>query len=240
MTTQLLNRQARLVEYLTSADAIFPGNIQSRTDPALAGIDRGMLDLEARFSHEKRMEKIAAVFPATFDLLGADLDGIVRGFVEGCPPRHISRIENARQFHHFLTARWKREPPAQPYWPDVAACELACAEVRNETDGGAPGEAAPAETERPGVRRKPSIVLLRAAYDIRPIFENRRAFAGPIKRESSLAVTMISGEPQIFELAPHVFDILSALDRWTPLDELSGAEELITDLADAGLLELRR
>ena len=42
-----------------------------RSTRRLQGIDRGMLHLEARFSHEKRMEKIAAVFPVTFALIGA-------------------------------------------------------------------------------------------------------------------------------------------------------------------------
>src|SRR4051794_37897459 len=96
MTRRLLDRQVRLLEYLTSGEAIFRDNRKGTIDPALQGIDRGMLDIEARFSHEKRMEKIAAVFPVTFDLLGAGLDGIVRNFVEACPPSDISRIENAR------------------------------------------------------------------------------------------------------------------------------------------------
>src|SRR6185295_14431270 len=170
MTRRLLDRQVRLLEYLTSGDAIFRGNRQAPIDPALQGIDRGMLHLEARFSHEKRMEKIAAVFPVTFDLIGAGLDGIVRGFVDACPPLDISRIENARQFYDFLTARWKREPPAPCYLPDVAACELACAQVRVAPDAGEPATA-PVDAARAGIRRKRGVVLLRAAYDIRAIFE---------------------------------------------------------------------
>ena len=237
MTRRLLDRQVRLLEYLTSGDAIFRGNRQTPIDPALQGIDRGMLHLEARFSHEKRMEKIAAVFPLSFDLMGAELDGIVRGFVDACPPLDISRIENARQFHDFLTAHWKRQPPAPLYLPDVAACELACAQVRVEPDTGAPA-AAPVDTARTRIRRKPGVVLLRAAHDIRAIFEN--GVTAPIERETPLAITLVSGEPQIFELTPEIFDLLTALERWVAIDELPGADELIASLADAGMLELSR
>jgi hypothetical protein len=239
MTRRLLDRQVRLLEYLTSGDAIFRGNRQAPIDPALQGIDRGMLHLEARFSHEKRMEKIAAVFPVTFDLIGAGLDGIVRGFVDACPPLDISRIENARQFYDFLTARWQREPPAPRYLPDVAAFELACAQVRVASDTGEPATV-PVDTARAGIRRKPGVVLLRAAYDIRAIFENGRGATAPIERETPLAITLASGEPQIFELTPEIFDLLSALERWVAIDELPGADELIASLADAGMLELSR
>src|SRR3954467_13519535 len=115
---RLLHRQVKMLEYLTSGDAIFGGNGPAPTDPALSGINREMLHLEARFSHEKRMEKIADVFPATFSLLGSGLAGVVRDFVRTCPPLDISRIENARQFHDFLTARWGRKPPSKLYLPD--------------------------------------------------------------------------------------------------------------------------
>jgi hypothetical protein len=198
-----------------------------------------MLHLEARFSHEKRMEKIAAVFPVTSDLLGAGLDGIVRGFVDACPPLDISRIENARQFYDFLTARWKCELPAPRYLPDVAACELACAQVRVEPDAGEPATA-PDDAARAGIRRKPGVVLLRAAHDIRTIFENGHAATAPAERETPLAITLVSGEPRIFELTPEIYDLLSALEHWVAIDELPGAEELIVSLADAGILELSR
>src|ERR1700722_683741 len=102
MTTRLLDRQVRLLEYLTSSGAIFGDETDAALDQSLQGIDRRMLHLEARFSQEKRMEKIIAVFPKTFRLLGADRVAIVRKFVEAWPPTDITRIENARQFYDFL------------------------------------------------------------------------------------------------------------------------------------------
>src|SRR5262245_47901634 len=72
MPASLLQRQIDLLEYLTSADAIFGESADAPSVPHLQGFDLAPLRLEARFSHEKRMEKIIAAFPRMFDLLGAD------------------------------------------------------------------------------------------------------------------------------------------------------------------------
>ena len=130
----LLDRQVSLLEYLTSGEAIFGDSCGNLRDPILQGIDRRLLDIEARFSHEKRMDKIAAVFPMTLALLGEDRDAAVREFVHACPPVDIGRLENARQFSDFLISRWGTRRPALPYLPDVTACELACVQVRMDAD----------------------------------------------------------------------------------------------------------
>jgi hypothetical protein len=234
MTGPLLNRQVRLLEYLTSGDAIF-GATRDRLDPELAGIDRGLLDLEARFSHEKRMEKIAGVFPVGFGLLGANAENLAREFAEACPPHDISRIENARQFQGFVAGRVEANALAPPYLADVTACELACAEARLRAD--APHDDEPAVALRPAIRRNPAVVLLRTAYDIRGAFED--SSAAPAPRETCLAIAWASGAPHILELSPEVFDVLAALDGWAALDELPEAEELAAELVQSGLLELR-
>jgi hypothetical protein len=237
---RLLHRQARLLEYLTSGDAIFGDGRDVHFDAALQGIDRALLHIEARFSHEKRMEKIAAVFPKTFALLGADRDAIMREFVEACPPVDISRIESALQFRDFLTARWQRQPPAACYLPDVTACELALAQVRIDGDGELTVNAVRTQAGLPGIRRKPGVVLLSARFDIRPIFEGGSEGANLIERKVPLAIAHHAGEPRIFELAPEVFDLLAALDRWVAVDEFPDSDGLIADLTEAGLLEVRR
>ena len=56
MSSQLLERQVRLLVHLTSAGAIFGD--AAGTSQAPPGIDAGLLRLEACFSHEKRMEKV--------------------------------------------------------------------------------------------------------------------------------------------------------------------------------------
>ena len=119
ISNRLLKRQVSLLRYLTSGGAIFGD--RGPLDPDLHGVDGTLLRMEARFSHEKRMEKIAAVFPRTFDLLGSEREALIREFVDACPPVDIARLANARQFHDFLSARWRRQPPRRAYLPDVAA-----------------------------------------------------------------------------------------------------------------------
>src|SRR5712671_4814497 len=102
MVAQLLDRQISLLEYLTSSGAIFGADSRAFPDRAPQGFDPGLLRLEASFSHEKRMEKIHAVFPHTFRLLGDARTEVIRDFTAAFPPIDISRVGNARQFHEFL------------------------------------------------------------------------------------------------------------------------------------------
>ena len=240
MAKRLLDRQAKLLAYLTSGEAIFGDKSGIPIDPALRGIDRALLHVEARFSHEKRMEKIAAVFPRTFALLGTDLGTVLRAFVEACPPFDISRIENARQFCGFLTARWESRPPAPPYLPDLAACELACARACIEADSESEVEIDAAHIGLPAIRRKPGVILLQTRFDIRPLFESGRDTVDPLESDVRLAIAFCAGEPRILELTPEIFDLLAALDEWVVAGELANAEGLIAELAEAGVLEVRR
>jgi hypothetical protein len=244
MAARLLDRQVRLLEYLTSGVAIFGEGEDAPLAPALRGIDRRLLRLEARFSHEKRMEKIIAALPRTFHRLGADRAAIVRAFVEACPPTDITRLENARQFYDFLCACWRQEPPEPPYLPDVAACEFVITKLRNSS------KAAPSNPASGGpplvntVRRHRDVVLLRCAYDVRPIFEGDQSEAFS-KRDTRLAFAIPRGveQPMICELLPPIFDVLGVLDDWTDRSVLgTGPEvdELIGELEQHGLIEMRR
>jgi hypothetical protein len=248
MPSSLLDRQVSLIHHLTSADTIFGGGCGAMfgagtgngLDKALHGIDPRLLQLEARFSHDKRMEKIVAVFPRTFALLGTDRDAIVAAFTAACPPTDISRIENARQFYGFTAARWRRERPEPRYLPDVAALELACANSRAAAD-----YRVSAEDRAVGIRRDPSVVLLRTIYDVRAMFENGARHDAPIMSEATLAIATPAGagEPMIFELTAEVFDLLAALDQWTDPDAFAGSPDvnaLVGELAAMRLLELRR
>jgi hypothetical protein len=250
MAGRLFDRQVSLLEYLTSGTAIFGGKVDSALERSVRGFDRDMLRLEARFSYRKRMEKILAAFPKTFALLGGEQDlivqEIVQEFVETCPPVDISRLVNARQFHDFLSGRWQRTPPAPPYLPDVAACELACATVRVDVDERGPATV-PDEGKPPRkhIRRRPGVILLRCRFDIRPIFETDAADCDPPERDTPLVVAMAprTPQPQVSELPPVIFDLLAALDDWTDPAELGGTAELkavIRELAEHGLLEVAR
>ena len=247
MPARLLQRQISLLEYLTSADAIFGEGIDAPPVPHLQGFDLAPLRLEACFSHEKRMEKIIAAFPRTFDLLGDDQATVIRDFVAACPSVDIRRIENARQFYDFVCARWEATPPQLPYLRDVTSCELAIATIRIK------GKARPSQPVAAGhamrFRRNREAVFLPCAYDIRPIFEGGASEAQaseiPALRDVMLAILIPPGndEPAIFEVPASVYALLVELDTWTEraaLGPIEGLDELISELAEHGLLEVSR
>jgi hypothetical protein len=240
MSGTLLDRQVRLIEHLTSGAAIFGAARGASVDQAPPGFDGGLLHLEARFSHEKRMAKIEWVLSSTLDLLGSARAAVIRDFVEACPPASISRLENARQFHDFLSARWLDEAPEPPYLPDVAACELAYASARSSDKQGFEGGE---DATLGGIRRHRSVILVRCSYDVRSILEGRAGEAAVAKRDTPLAVSMPTGaeHPLVSKLSPELFDLLEMLDDFVDLDTFSNlpeVSELIADLTGRGLLEV--
>jgi len=240
MSNRLLDRQVRLLDYLTSGAVIFDDMREVSPDDALAGIDCGLLRLEARFSYQKRMQKIAAVFPRTFDVLNGHADAMIRDFVNSYPPRDIGRLENARQFHDFLCASRERFAHLPPFLCDVAACELAYAQVRAGDGTRSAGKDAPPNA----IRRDPRVVLLRCSHDVRPIFETALTRGDPVARETLVGVAVPAGadQPRIFELLPPVFDLLSAMDGWidpTSILATPKLNALVRDLSTAGLIEVR-
>lgn len=242
---RLLDRQVRLLDYLTSGSVIFGEDEDATLDPALQGIDPRLLRLEACFSHEKRMEKIIAVFPKTYRLLGAERAAIVQAFVNACPPTGTARIENARQFYGFLSSRWRLEPSQPPYLPDVAACEFAFATVRGAIGTPKAEPAGISQPRRHRIRRHPDMVLLRCAYNIRPVVEDDAQQIAVVKSDTPLAIAIPPGAryPAVFEVTPDVYDFLGALHDWTDRSELATApqvDELICELVQLGLVEVRR
>ena len=246
MANRLLDRQASLLAHLTSGAAIF--GRAAPCDHALDGIDPALLHLEAKFSYEKRIEKIAATLPRGFAILGARADAVLRAFAEACPPTEMGRIDNARQFHAFVAAQWRDAPP---HLADVMACELAraaAAQAGGEVAlGGTHAALGTTPAALGAIRRRPGVVLVRCGYDVRQIFEQGGAGAPgrdvPM-RDTPLAVTVAPGatEPQIFELPPALFDLLAALDDWTDPSAFgghAGADALIRDLAAHALIEVR-
>jgi hypothetical protein len=238
----LLERQASLIACLTSGATIFGDGGDAAEDPALHGIDRASLRVEARLSHDKRMENIAAIFPRTFAILKRSRNPIVRAFAETCPPVGSGRMENARQFRDFLFTRRADALLEPPCLRDVAALEFACATARIR--GGDPAlQAEDAGTRPPGwFRRRPEVVLLRCEYDLRTVFEGGSDGAVPIQRDTPLAISFPPGaeSPQIFELAPIGFDLLARMDDWTDpitLGDSPEVRELLRELVRCGLIE---
>ena len=243
MTDRLLDRQSRLLDYLTSGAAIFDSSGDPAREPVLSGIDRGLLRLEARYSHEKRMAKIEWVLNRTLSLLGSNRSLIVRDFAEVCPPMSAERLENARQFYDFLSARWQSQSPEPPYLPDIALFELTYAAVR----GGAMRNPAPATGSclRPGsIRRHPNVTLIHCAYDIRPALEGI-AETAPVRSDTRFAITLLSGvaEPVVCALSCELFAALEMFDEFVDPDafqDMPGADDLIASLTAGGFLEVSR
>jgi hypothetical protein len=246
MANSLLDRQRSLVEYLTSTAGILDERPQGQVAPSLDGIDRGLLQIEAHFSHSKRMEKISAVFPKTFELIGDRQAEIVCAFVAACPPASISRLDNARQFHRFLTTQCRHKLLERPHIGDVATCELACAAIdADDEDPATMADESEIETPQGAIRRCAAVILLRCGYDIRPIFEGRAGQTAPSKRELPLVVAQAPGtdHPQVFEVPPPVYDLLAALEHWTVPPPASAAPwmgRILAELAERGVIEVRQ
>jgi hypothetical protein len=241
MPDQLLERQARLVEHLTSGAGIFGTARGLSNEPALHGLDLGLLHLEARFSYEKRMQKIEWVLTRTLELLGDRRAALTREFVDACPPTGISWLENARQFHDFLKSHWLREAPDPAFLPDVAAYEIAYATVRAGKTALPPLSETSIDAPPGAVRRYPGVVLLRCAHDIRSLLEGRDD--APARREMRLAVTMLpaTDAPQVSELSADLYELLEMLDAFVDpavFEDTPEAEKLIQSLAAGGLIEV--
>ena len=246
----LLDRQVELLVYLTSARAIFDDGRDVALPPLLREIDPVRLGLEARFSYEKRIEKLARVFPHTLELLKKDQAEILRRFAEACPPTGIGILETAQQFFAFLSARPRSCPPFSAYLLDVARCEFALGEARFRRTEPLEREAPNPMQERCGkvrsraVRRAESVTLVRCTHDVRPVFENAPASAAPNRRDTPLVIAKprAAMEPEIFEIPATLFDLLAALDHWTEqrlFDQAAGGGLLIADLVQRGLLEVQ-
>jgi hypothetical protein len=238
MSTRLLDLQTSLLEYLTSAAAIF-GDRPVSPDHDLHGVDIGRLRLEARFSFDKRLAKISSVFPRTFAIFKGEWAPVLREFVGAQPPVDIGRLRNAQQFFDFLSGRLDNAQMEPPWLLDVAACELACAQVRAYV-----GEPAIAGAVPGAVRCRPGAVLLRCTHDVRSVFEGRADNDAGVKRPTLLVVFIPPDvdRVQICDVGPKVFDLLSACRQWTDpatLGLVRGSDEFVSDLAGRGLLEVR-
>ncbi len=241
MSPPLLHLQTSLLEYLTSAAAIFGDRPVLPAGDDLNGVDVDRLRLEASFSFDKRLAKISSVFPRTFAIFAGEWAPLLREFVDAAPPEDISRLKNAQQFFDFLSKRSENGQMEPPWLLDVAACELACARVRAYAEV---EESAGAGIVPGAVRCCPGAVLLRCTYDVRSVFEGRAGDGIALKRDTLLVVFIPPqvDRMQICDVGDEVFDLLAACRRWTDPATLGigrGLDELVGDLAGRGLLEVR-
>lgn len=242
MTKRLLDRQASLLDYLSSAAAMFGDRADAPADPALHAFDRGVLRLQARFICNKRIEKIVTVFPRTLQIMGPGQRSILREFVEAGPSTNKGTLANAREFHEFLARRWQRARPKPAYLRDLAACELAMAEARDAAnDDAGPGDTSARRRRR--IRRRRDVVALRCGYDVRAMFDANLRDIVPRRRAISLVATVPAGtgEARLVETTSRVVAALSLLDKWTDptvLDAIGDRESLIAELAANDFIEV--
>jgi hypothetical protein len=122
---------------------------------------------------------------------------------------------------------------------DVAAFEIACAKV--DADPPRESDGMTGTVHSGSIRRCPSVMLLRCAYDVRPIFEPGPAKAVPVKRDTLLVVAMPRGAEgaQVYEVIAAIFDLLAALDGWIDLNGMDADPDfakLLANLAARGLI----
>jgi hypothetical protein len=237
MSNPLFDRQRQLVEYLTSSGAIFgEGDLFG----GALGFHSGLLHLEAKFSHRKRMEKIEGVLPRTLALLGAGRDAIVRAFVQKCAPTSIGYLDNARQFADFLGTCWREEPRLPAYLPDLAAFEITYAAVQGKP------EVQPVAAPQIGaIRRHPALALLRTEHDITAVLEASLAEFPAVaeRRETYFILMMPEGEnAPVTQKIPHeLFRLLEMLHDFVPAEEFVEVLDMgaiIGCLAERGYIEV--
>jgi hypothetical protein len=239
MSSSLFDRQRALLRHLTGGGAIFgEGDLFGST----FGFGSGLLHLEAKFSHRKRMEKIEGVLPRTLALLGPERDAIVRAFVQACSPTSIGYLDNARQFADFVSASWRQEAREPAYLPDLAAFEIALATVRARREI-RPQPAAPSGA----IRRHPALALVQTEHDITAALEAPDAElpATVERRATYFALMMREGEqaPVTQRISRELFGFLGVLDTFMPAEELSEVPDMdaiIGRLTVYGYIEVHR
>jgi hypothetical protein len=239
----LLQRQIALLHYLTSGAAISEAKGDRCLPPPLRGMKSALLALEARFSHKKRIEKIAGILPRTFDRLGDAHAALLWTFADVCPPFTIGRMENARQFCDFLSSRERCSDLPFAYLSDLAALELALATVHARHEGDSrhcdidPPPRSNATMQQ--IRRAHGVVLLRCAHDVRAILE-MDSLAPPVRKDTPLIVAKLAGsaEPLIFDVPAPIFTLLAMLDEWTEPPANPEISAFLAELAECGILEI--
>jgi hypothetical protein len=226
---ELLALQEALVSTLSA-----PGGGQ----PAPGGIDASRLALVARLTHDKRIDKIRSLLPATFAALGERAASYALDFAAQHPPLDAHAVVNALQFYRFLS----RVPKGPAYLRDLCFCELAMASL-----GAPPTPSLIAYPVEGAVemRRHPAVRLRRCEYDIRPLLWSRGGVVD--KRAVFLVISRPPGSSagKVFDVEESLFALLSLLRRW---HRLSPGDEWLTDektfrsigeLCAFGILQLR-
>lgn len=242
---RLLHRQSEIVNYLLSPRAFGSKTGLDEIPAALVGLDAQRLGVLGLFSLGKRQEKVSSLLPRTWSCVRKNELYSFMDFASRYPQRDAAYFANANQYFNYLQEIWQRNVPDPPWVPDIARYEIEYAAART---GGIQFEESTLTTQphQRCIRRHRQTRLSRYKYDIRPLLEEPDKGQIPVMRDIRLAflAERSARAVRIFELTPHIFDILEKLGSWSPIDqfELAGindTEKFLRQLQSLGLIEVR-
>lgn len=242
---RLLHRQSAIVNYLLSPRAFGSKTGLDEIPAALAGLDAQRLGVLGLFSLGKRQEKISSLLPRTWSFVRKSELYSFMDFASRYPQRDAAHFANAGQYFNYLQEIWQRKAPDPPWVPDIAQYEIeyAAARARGVQFEESPP---PTQSQQRCIRRHRQTRLSRYMYDVRPLLEEPDMGQMPVMRDVRLAfLAERSARPvRIFELTPHIFDLLERLGSWSAIDqfEIAGikdTEKFLRQLQSLELIEVR-
>jgi len=246
----LVAMQSELIVGLTQYDKGGMPRTSYARSRYLAGIEPRILDILSRMALGKRIEKIKKLLPITCAYLRPGIEQMAIAFASKHPPLSAESFYNACQFYGFLQRIWKVESAEPPFMPDVIYCELAVVAVERA--------ALEKESEKPvlqetqaqpfEIRRSRAVRLRRCSYDIEALLDGRdRGGVMVRQRPVCLVVSrpLSAGKPNVFEVAPGVFELIRSLDRWVRQpcgqgDENRRALVFCRNLEKLGFIDVRQ
>jgi len=236
----LSKRQETLVTYLTSREVFDRSGKGLLEHPELTGLDPVRLRLMAQMSRGKRVEKIRAVLPRTFEFLRPSIHDLVEEFAATVVPTSLRRIDNAREFRDFLENRVREDGDVPAWIVDLANYEIGFAEAVFED----PPPLGEPNSDIERIRPRPGVKFLRLAHDVRPLVVAEIGEEAP-EPETALTVLAIvpqeaGGTPRVFQLPERLYGALTESDDWRTVDDFSAATSpgsLVASLVGCGIVE---
>ncbi len=247
---ELLELQRNLVSYLADPSAFEELEASRCRPPMFEAIDPAHLKLVGSLAQGKRMSKIMRLLPRTFSCLTSDRRGLFREFSLRYQPRSAESYVNALQFYVFLRRRWRKEPAAPPFLPDLAYCELALAGAARTADAQEPALSGLPPSAGFGpirIRRRPGVYLRCCQYDIHPLLDPKGT-PGPINRERTFVIVtcpLNSNARSVLGVNEAIFETVRACRSWQTIEPGDGLLErasvrgLFRRLEELGIVEVR-
>lgn len=190
----------------------------------------------------KRLQKIEALLPATCRVIHAHAPHLIQRFAECCPAASIGRVENARQFHHWLRACGDLDELA--FLTELVEVEWTVTRTNLDVYETPPAPT-PALSLHQGpvnLRRAPRVQLRTTSYDLQATLAGvatpERLSRGPSR---TVAVAAGLDGARAFWLDDDTAELLRLLDAWTRLtrDQGSAMGPMLQSLHAAALIEVQ-